>query len=71
MNKRPDAVALDIARALAEPLTGLDFDDLPEHQQDELLGAAYATMKSLEETAANRTAREEMNSVEFSFTGNH
>ena len=71
MSKRPDAVALDIARALAEPLTGFDFDDLHEKQQDELLGAAYTAMKSLEEAAANRTAREEMNSVEFLFTDNH
>ena len=47
--KRPDAVALDIARALAEPLTGFDFDILLEEQQDELLTAAWAAMKALEQ----------------------
>jgi len=44
---RPDAVALDVARALAEPLTGLGFDDLHEKQQDELLTAAWAAMATL------------------------
>jgi len=68
---RPDAVALGIAHALAEPLTGFDLDDLPEHQQDELLGAAYAAMKSLEEAAANREPLDEMRSVEFPFADNH
>jgi hypothetical protein len=47
MNRRPDAVALDVAHALAEPLTGLGFDDLHEKQQDELLTAAWAAMATL------------------------
>jgi hypothetical protein len=47
MSRRPDAVALDIARALAEPLTGFDFDDLLDEQQAELIAAAWAAMNAL------------------------
>ena len=69
--KRPDAVALDIARALAEPITGFDFDDLLEEQQDELLTAAWAAMGALEKAAGNREPLDPMRGVEFPFADNH
>lgn len=71
MSKRPDAVALDIARALAELLTGLDFDDLLEEQQDELLTAAWAAMGSLDKAAQDREPPDPMRDVAFPFADNH
>ena len=69
--KRPDAVALDIARALAEPLTGYDFDDLLESTQDELLTAAWAAIAALDKAANNREPLDPMRSVEFPYADNH
>lgn len=71
MNKRPDAVALDIARALAEPTTGFDFDGLPESQQAELIGAAWAAMRFLDAVAAEREPLDPMRGVDFPFADNH
>jgi hypothetical protein len=64
-------VKFDIARALAEPLTGYEFGDLLPAQQAELMRAASAVMKVLDEAAAEREPLDPMRDVDFPFADNH